>query len=78
MGSGKLRALRGPPQDFADILARLEGDLYVAGGEPVGTVILAPWPLEQGTGYELMVFDSDVELATERARRVAEFIGESR
>jgi len=70
--------LRGPPQDFADILARLAGHLYVAGGGPVGAVILAPWPLETGTGYELMVFDSDVELATERARRVGECIGESR
>jgi len=70
--------LRGPPQDFADILARLAGHLYVAGGGPVGAVILAPWPLETGTGYELMVFDSDVELASERARRVGECIGESR
>ena len=69
--------LRGPPRDFADILARLEGDLYVAGGEPVGAVILAPWLLETGTGYELMVFDADVDLAAERARRVGECIGES-
>jgi hypothetical protein len=63
--------LCGPPRTFADAVARLGDDLYVAGGEPKGAVILSPWQLEQGTGYELMVFDADVERAGARARRIA-------
>lgn len=70
--------LHGPPRNFEDVLARLEKHLLVAGGEPTGAGILAPWPLEQGTGYELMVFDEDIPLAAERAARIAELITESR
>jgi hypothetical protein len=66
--------LRGPPRDFAHVLEQLEGELYIAGGEATGAVILSPWPLEKGTGYELMVFDADVESATARARRIVELI----
>jgi hypothetical protein len=70
--------LGGPQRDFADVLAGLEGHLYVAGGEATGAVILSPWPLENGTGYELMVFDTDVERAGERARLIEEIITDSR
>ncbi len=60
------------------MLALLEGNLFVAGGEPNGAVILAPTLLENGTGYELVVFDADVPLAAERARRVDELIAGGR
>lgn len=70
--------LHGPPRDFEAVLALLEGNLFVAGGEPNGAVILAPTSLENGTGYELMVFDADVPLAAERARRVDELIAGGR
>jgi len=69
--------LRGPRRDLSDVLARLEGHLYVNGGEPVGAVILAPWPLEQGIGYELLIFDADVDLASARAIRIGRLIAES-
>lgn len=69
--------LRGPRRDLPDILARLEGHLYVNGGEPVGAVVLTPWPLEQGIGYELMIFDADVGLAAERANRIGKLIAET-
>jgi hypothetical protein len=66
--------LHGPPRDFEDVLARLEAHLFVAGGEPTGAVVLSPWPLEKGTGYELMVFDVDIRQASERSRRIDEII----
>jgi hypothetical protein len=69
--------LHGPPRKFSDVLRKLEGHLYVAGGDPAGAVILTPSPLEKGTGYELMVFDADVQLASERAHRIGQFITES-
>jgi hypothetical protein len=69
--------LHGPARSFSDVLVRLDGHLYVAEGNPAGAVILTPSPLEKGTGYELMVFDSDVQLAAERARRIGRFITDS-
>lgn len=70
--------LHGPPRDFDAVLKLLEGNLFDARCEPSGAVILAPAPLENGTGYEMMVFDVDVCLAAERARRIDELIARVR
>lgn len=68
--------LNGASHHLADVLARLEDDLYVAGGEPAGAVIMSPWQLEQGSGFELVVFDADVERAGARARRIAALLSD--
>jgi hypothetical protein len=62
--------LGGRPQNLTSLLEALDGELFVSGGSPVGTVILTPFPLEMGSGYDIMAFDDDLDAAGERAARV--------
>lgn len=63
--------LSGSSHDLSEILAELEDELFVVGGGQAGAVILSPARLEMGTGYEIMVFDDDIDSAQERAARVS-------
>jgi hypothetical protein len=62
--------LCGSSHDFSEIIAALEDELFTADGRQAGAVILSPAPLEMGSGYEIMVFDDDVDGANRRATRI--------
>ncbi len=68
--------LRGKTRPFGEILSALEDALYVRGGAPAGAIIMTPSSIERGTGFELMVFDEDIEQAATRARAVSHRLGE--
>ena len=62
--------LDGPRRTLETVLELLRGHLYSTSGEPQGAVILSPSPLEQGTGYGLLVFGTDVGAAADQANRI--------
>lgn len=59
-----------PRRDFADVLDRLESELWRAHKNATGVILLSPSPLEAGDGFELMVFDHSIEAADRRAQSV--------
>ncbi|MDH3714400.1 MAG: hypothetical protein OET44_11200 [Gammaproteobacteria bacterium] len=62
--------LPGASHSLSEILAELGDELLVTDYRQAGAVILSPSPLEMGTGYDVMVFDDDIEAAERRAARV--------
>ena len=62
--------LGGGRRSFAEVLEALDDVLLEPGGDG-GAVILSPTPIEDGTGYELLVVDRDVEAARRRGVQVA-------
>lgn len=63
--------LKGSPQDFAEVVAKLEAELFRPGVRDSGAVILSPNYIAAGTGFEVMVLGHSTAAAQAQAEAIA-------